>query len=293
MSDSERIRVGAVSYLNTKPLVHGLELGLGRDRIDLSYDVPAVLSERLAAREIDVALLPTIELGRIDGLTLLPGLGITALGRVRSVLLVSKVPVESIRTVALDPESRTSNALVQVLFAEHWGNRPSFPAAPPGGDLSAALDGVDACVRIGDKAMTDEIPDGIEVIDLSEAWHRHFELPFVFAGWIAHADVPFLPELVGWLERSYESGRAAVESIAAEHAASHGVSVATAVRYLTEDIRFRIGPAELDGLRLFLELAARHGLVEHTPEVRLAEVAAADVSSDGRQAALHVTRNAG
>src|SRR5262245_62540185 len=109
------VRIGAVSYLNTRPLVFGLEQGIGGGRIALSYDVPSVLASRMAAGELDVALLPAIELARIPDLAIFPGLAIGSLGACRSVLLVSPLPLDEIRSIALDPESRTSNALVQVL----------------------------------------------------------------------------------------------------------------------------------------------------------------------------------
>ena len=118
----ERIRIGAVAYLNTRPLVFGMEQGLGAERIELSYDVPAVLAERMRSKAIDVALLPVIELAAFPDLELVPGLGIVTQGDSRSVLLVSRVPASKIESVALDPESRTSNALTRVLFSELWEN---------------------------------------------------------------------------------------------------------------------------------------------------------------------------
>src|SRR6188768_2319647 len=110
-------RIGAVSYLNTRPLVFGFEQGLGAERVTLSYDVPSVLAARLDAGELDVALLPVIELARIPDLAIVPGIAIGSFGECRSVLLVARKPLDEIRSVALDPESRTSNALVQVLCA--------------------------------------------------------------------------------------------------------------------------------------------------------------------------------
>ena len=113
---TRKIRIGAVSYLNTKPLIYGLERGLGADRVELSDDVPSVLAERMSRGEIDVALLPVIELARMPDLEVVPGLGITTFGPSRSVQLLSRVPVPAIERVALDRESRTSNALAQVLL---------------------------------------------------------------------------------------------------------------------------------------------------------------------------------
>ena len=105
-----KVRVGAVSYLNTRPLVFGFEQGVAADRIALSYDVPSTLTDRMAAGALDVALLPAIEIARLGNLSIVPGLSLSTIGPVRSVLLVTKRPLREIRSVALDPESRTSNA---------------------------------------------------------------------------------------------------------------------------------------------------------------------------------------
>src|SRR5258705_1751013 len=110
-----RIRAGAVSYLNTRPLVFGIDQGMGADRLELSYDVPSVLASRMAAGELDLALLPVVDLGRIPNLVVVPGLAIGSRRDCRSVLLVAKKPLAEVRKVALDPESKTSNALARGL----------------------------------------------------------------------------------------------------------------------------------------------------------------------------------
>ena len=268
-SDAGRItRIGAVSYLNTCPLIHGLE----RDTpsgIRLSADVPSVLAGRLSRGDVDVALLPVIELGRIAGTRLLPGLGIACRGPVRSVVLVAKRPLAEVRRVALDPESCTSNALVRVLFAGPFGGSPEFvrPGDAADAPLAARLEEFDAVVRIGDKALRDEAdrPAGVDVHDLGEAWMSWTGLPFVFAGWVARGGVDLPMDLPEILDRSYESGRAAIDTIARELSDDHGVSEATAYSYLTESIRFRIGAEEMAGLRRFLELAAAAGLIDSVP----------------------------
>lgn len=285
------LRIGAVAYLNTKPLVYGLEQEIaagGRTSYELSYGVPAVLAEELSGGRIDVALLPVIELAGLAGATVLPGLGITALGAVRSVVLATRTPLDAIRRVALDPESRTSNALVRLLFAEVWGGRPEFVVPREGVDLTELLETCDAAVRIGDKALTDARDrDGaggpgdtlaeVRTLDLSEAWHRHTGLPFVFAAWVSRAsgkravDPERLAELVETLERSYRSGVRNTPSIARDAARAKGLSEDVTMTYLTHDIRYRLGDAELVGLRRFLELAAKHGIVEEAPRVVLAD----------------------
>ena len=176
-----RVRIGAVAYLNTYPLVHGMQRGLGAGRVELSLDVPAVLSDRMQAGQLDIALLPVIELARMPELELVPGLGIVTRGPSRSVLLVSRRPIDAIRTIALDPESRTSNALVRVLCARAWGVEPEFRDGPA--DLQGALEACDAVVRIGDKALFETVPQDCEAHDLGTAWTESTGLPFVFAAW--------------------------------------------------------------------------------------------------------------
>src|SRR5882672_7419839 len=151
-----KIRAGAVSYLNTRPLVFGVDQGLGADRLQLTYDVPSVVARRMASGELDLALLPVVELARIPDLVVVPGLAIGSLGNCRSVLLVARRPLADVKSVALDPESSTSNALAAVLFAEAWGVKPEFVTGPL--DLTEALAEHDAVVRIGDKALFEPLP---------------------------------------------------------------------------------------------------------------------------------------
>lgn len=261
------VRIGAVAYLNTKPLVHGLVHGLGGDRIELSFDVPAGLARGMAAGQYDVALLPVVELGRLPGLEIVPGLGITTSGPARSVLLVSRAPVDEVATVALDPESRTSNALTKLLFAERWRREPVF--LPGSGDLDADLDHCDAAVRIGDKALFQPVPEGARVEDLGAAWTEWTGLPFVWAAWAARPGVVDR-ELYRLLHESRRRGARALDEIAAGYE-WQGVRAPELCRlYLAEHIRHRLGAAEMQAVRQFLAGAARVGEIDEAPPVRLA-----------------------
>jgi len=260
-------RIGAVAYLNTRPLVHGLERGLGRGAIELSYAVPSALADRMAEGALDVALLPIVELARLGDLELVPGLGIVTFGASRSVLLVARTPVEQIRSVALDRDSRTSNALTQVLFANVWRRKPEFSLGPA--SLDDALAGHDAAVRIGDKALFEAPPDGVFVYDLGEVWTENTGLPFVFAAWAAR--VGFVDrELYRILHDSRREGAKVIREIANgyEWNGKHHPSIAFA--YLTEHIRFRLGSAELQAIEKFFRAAHEIGIVERIPEIRLA-----------------------
>jgi chorismate dehydratase len=255
------IRVGTVPYLNARPLVYGFQQGLAAHRMRLESEVPSQLAGRLRRQSLDVALVSTIELGRIPGLTVLSGLCIGSLGPVRSVLLVSRVPVDRIGTLALDPASRTSNALAEILLRERYGVAPA--AHELAGTMEEALADHDAVLRIGDAALFSHPPAGATVTDLGESWTEWTSLPFVYAVWVAREGV-LDQELCEAFHASARLGREAVDVLA------EGTSdPELARRYLTENIRYGLGAKELAGLRRFLELAAARALLPRVPEVRL------------------------
>ena len=262
-----KIRAGAVSYLNTRPLVFGIDQGMGADRIELSYDVPSVLASRMAAGELDLALLPVIELARIPGLVVVPGLAIGSRGDCRSVLLVSRRPLAEVRSVALDPESKTSNALAQLLFALVWGATPMCVVGPR--DLSVALAEHDAAVRIGDKALFEPLPEGAVPYDLGGAWTARTTLPFVFAVWAARPGVVdrAVYEL---LHASRRAGAAALAEIAADYTWTGRQFPELALAYLKDAMRYRLGDPEVAAIRRFLAASAELGLVGAAPPIAFA-----------------------
>ena len=276
-----RVRIGAVAYLNAKPLVRGLELGLGSERIELTHAVPSALAACLAAGQLDIALLPSIELARIPDLTVVPGIGISSRGPAASVLLVTRKALADVRSVALDPDSRTSNALVQILFADVWGGSPEFVAGAPA--LERALELHDAAVRIGDKALFGAIPASCEAIDLGEAWTRRTGLPFVFAVWAARPGV-LDREIYMLLHESRRRGTASRERIAADYLWEGRSWPERSLEYLTRRIFFRLGAPEVEGLERFLEAAHRLGIVPRPTALRLARFTetACDTPEPGR-----------
>jgi len=262
-----KIRAGAVSYLNTRPLVFGIDQGMGADRLELSYDVPSVLASRMAAGELDLALLPVVELARIPDLVVVPGLAIGSLGNCRSVLLVAKRPLAEVRTVALDPESKTSNALARILFAEVWGGTPSFAAGPR--DLALAMEEHDAAVRIGDKALFEPLPSGAIAYDLGGAWTARTTLPFVFAVWAARRGVVDR-ELYEVLHGSRRAGAEALAAIAADYTWHGHQYPRIAETYLRDAMRYRLGDPEISAMRRFFAAAAEIGVIEAAPRIELA-----------------------
>ena len=261
------MRIGAVADLNTRPLVFGIEQGLGAGRVELSYDVPAGLARGMRSGAWDVALLPVIELARPDELEIVPGLGITTRGPSRSVLLVSKKPLDKVRSVGLDPESRTSNALVQVLCCDVWGIAPRFMPGRVG--LDDALLESDAAVRIGDKALFEPVDDRYHVHDLGGVWTEATGLPFVFAVWAARAGIVDR-DLYRMLHESRRAGSKVIDSIAENYTWNGTSRPELAREYLRKNIHFRLGTPELQALRRFLEAAARIGLIDRVPRLCMA-----------------------
>jgi chorismate dehydratase len=261
-----KIRAGAVSYLNTRPLVFGIEQGLGADRLELSYDVPSVLASRMAAGELDLALLPVIELARIPDLRVVPGLAIGSFGNCRSVLVVARKPLAEVRSVALDPESSTSNALTRVLFADAWGGAPAFVPGPR--DLTLALQEHDAAVRIGDKALFGPLPAGTIAYDLGGAWTAHTTLPFVFAVWATRAGVVDR-EVYEMLHASRRAGARELPAIAADYTWNGRQYPEVAFPYLRDAMRYRLGDPEVAAMRSFFASAARIGIIDASPAIEL------------------------
>jgi chorismate dehydratase len=252
------IRVGAVSYLNAKPLYYGL--GDIAPEVSLTMDVPSLLAEKLARGELDVALIPSVEYfrGGNRGYEIIPGIAIAARGAVRSVKLFSRVPWNSVDRLALDAGSRTSQVLARIWLDEAHGVRPPLVEELPLG-VSALESTADAVLVIGDRAMRVPHEPFHEVVDLGEAWHQLTGLPFVFAFWVARGGMD-LGDLPAALEQSRALGLTQAGKLARVHGLRLGLDVSTCYDYLTRALSYDLGESELAGLRRFAVLAARMGL---------------------------------
>jgi chorismate dehydratase len=254
------IRVGSVSFLNAKPLIHGLDADPG---VALSLEVPSRLLDGMRDRRYDVALLPVIDFQRMEGLRLLTAGGIGCDGPTLTVRVFSRVPIEQITTLACDTDSHTSVGLARVLFAELYGAVPEMvplsTTTPRGvADPSSAL------LLIGDKVVCEE-PEGFpQQLDLGEAWKRLTGLPFVFAAWMARDGVE-LGDLPARLERAKRDGLADVDRIIARDAVPRGWPAEVARRYLTKYLQFDVGPDQLRAIERFHILAHRHGVLPSPP----------------------------
>jgi chorismate dehydratase len=255
----DKTRVGAVRYLNTKPLVW--RLAERSPEIDLSFDLPSRLADRFARGDLDVALIPAVEALQHTQYVILSDACIACRGPVWSVKLFSRVPIGKIRTLALDEGSRTSVALVQILLAERAGVRPQL--RPLGIGQSTADTDADAVLLIGDRAIHSPPEPFAEVWDLGDEWCRWSELPFVFAMWTARSGLPAAGEVSAALAQARDEGLANLEEIARDEAAAVGLTTRECLHYLRDNLHFTLGPRERDGLRLFHQHAARLGLVPH------------------------------
>jgi chorismate dehydratase len=258
------VRVGAVSYLNARPLVEGLERWPARFAV--RYDLPSTCARLLHAGEIDLGLIPSIEYLRGGPYQLVPGCAVASDGPVASVAIFTSVPIERVRSIALDTSSRTSVALTRVMAARHFGIAPVFVDHRP--DLRAMVTRADAALLIGDPALfADHAALGLEKIDLGEAWQAFTGLPFVYACWTGRPGA-LSSDDVGALQEARRAGEAGAESVADRFFAGDPARAAMGGRYLRENIRFGLGERERAGLERFFALAADVGVVESSQALR-------------------------
>jgi chorismate dehydratase len=246
-------RIASVSFLNARPLIHGLD----RDpRVRLMLDVPSRLLDLLRDDRADVALLPVIDYQRLDGLTIIPAGGIGSDGATLTVRIFSRVPVDQIRSLACDPDSHTSVALARIILDRRHDLRPEFS------DLSRATDDpTQARLLIGDKVVCEEPLGFPHQLDLGEAWKSLTGLPFVFATWMARSTTPDLPKLHRILSDAKCRGLAEIGDIIRDHAEPRGWPHALARDYLTKHLQFHVGDRELESIRTFHRFAAEAGLI--------------------------------
>lgn len=255
MSPAVKTRLGAVHYLNVRPLVYGLATD---PAFALRYDAPSRCAVLLGRGEIDLGMIPSVEYARADDYRIVPGLSISSLGDVASVALFSKVPVERIRTIAADTSSRTSAALLQILCARRFGIAPEFrPMTPSPAAMFAACD---AALIIGDPALFLE-PDamGVQKIDLGAEWQALTGLPFVWAMWAGRpgaADATVTRRL----QRARDEGVRHTDEIADEYSRGDARCIAIGRQYLRDNMRYGFGEPEQAAIATYFRDAASLGL---------------------------------
>ncbi len=250
-----KIRIGAVNYLNTKPLVCGLaELA---PQADVLFDLPSRLADGLAAGRYDVALIPSIEFFQNPAYIIVSDACIGCRGPVLSVKLFFRVPPEQVRTLALDEGSRTSAALARILLAERFGLHPELRPLPIGDSL--AQTDADAVLLIGDRAIHSPAERFAAVWDLGDEWQRFTGLPFVFAMWTARGGAD-LNGVDTALSAARDAGVRNLEAIAEREAPPLGLTRPECLAYLRDYLYFYLGERELQGLALFHRYAVKLGL---------------------------------
>ena len=286
------LRISIVKYLNTAPLVRGFTHGPLRGKYQLSFTVPSLCAEALRTGAVDIAILPSIELQRIDGLVVLPHLSIASKKSVRSLLLVAKKPMKEVHRIALDRSSRSTQALVRILCAKRWHITPEFFEADP--DLPDMLQQADAALLIGDPALQlsfaanrsgkrggTDVPRGSGasaevaktrppfVYDIVEEWHALTSHPAVLAVWAAKRE-DARPEVVSDFQQSLAFGFRHLDEIASEAARELRLRTTDLRRYLDENIDYTLDEENLRGLKHFYGLAAELALISEAKPVQIA-----------------------
>ena len=243
-----KIRVGAVSYLNTKPLLYGIERSPVMGEIELIIDYPSRIAEMLLNDQIDMGLVPVAVIPCMKEYYINGNFCIGSNGPVASVCIFSERPLEEVTTVLLDYQSRTSVQLARILLKEYWKMRPDLVDAGP--DFRHQIRGTTAGVVIGDRALQQRLVSPF-IYDLGEAWKEFTGLPFVFAAWISNK-----PLDTGFIRRFDDANRAGVKSID-EVIAGNPYPIFSLGDYFTRHLHYRLDEQQRKGLEKFLEYLKR------------------------------------
>jgi chorismate dehydratase len=241
---SNKIRVGAVNYLNTKPLLWGIENTLFLNEIELVKDYPARLANMLIIDELDIALVPVAIIPKLPNANIITDYCIAANNEVASVCLFSDEPIEAIENIYLDYQSKTSVALLKILLQEYWKVQPNLIEATE--NYESKISGTQAGLIIGDRAF-EQLGKNRYVYDLAAAWKAHTGLPFVFAAWVANKELPaaFIQNFNSALSLGQQHLNEIIEK---ENYAFYDLK-----KYYTENISYLLSGEKSDGLKKFLE----------------------------------------
>ncbi|MGO9481697.1 MAG: menaquinone biosynthetic enzyme MqnA/MqnD family protein [Candidatus Kryptoniota bacterium] len=265
MSDSPVVKknLGAVSFLNSRPLIYGIERNLFPHDFQLTKGIPSALAVELNAGKLDVALIPSIAYAKNSPeLCIVPECGIIAHDAVNSIRLYFNKNLKSIRSVAVDISSMTSVVLTKIILAEKFEVKPDLIAARP--DVDKMLASADAALVIGDSALFQTGLADRNYLDLAEEWNDMTGLPFVFAVW-AGKEKTLTQDDVQSIIFSKNLGLDNIDTLCHEAAAEYNTNFELVKSYLTENIQFDLGENEIAGMRHFFELAYYHGALEYLP----------------------------
>lgn len=264
-TDLTATRIAASSYLNSAPLLWSFTRGTQRGTVELTDAVPARCADLVDAGTVEAALIPIIEYQRIPGGALVPDVCVGSRGQVRSVVLATRADnLRDIRSIALDESSRTSAALLKIIFQEFLDLEPVWRPRSP--DLEQMLVENDAALIIGDPAMT--FPrEHLHVFDLASLWHAHTGLGFVFAMWLVRDDASPAARRVDFAA-ARDEGVAKTDEIIDFYAPSLGLSRAELKIYLNENISFSPDEEMRAGMELYFKLAQKHELISEVKPLK-------------------------
>jgi chorismate dehydratase len=271
-----QLRISAISFLNTAPLMWDFDNGETADRLrqhfEISYTIPSRCAEQLKEGSADIGIIPVAAYTMIPDLVIVPDVAIAAKNKVRSILLVSKVAINKIRSVATDDSSRTSAALVEIYLRKFVGLDPGFTRQKP--DLKTMLQWHDAALLIGDPALQART-DGYFVYDLAEEWKRWTGRPFVFAFWAVRKAAlegrTGEPNIAQVFQQSRNNGLQHIPEIAAAWSSKLGLSSGLISEYLTHNVDYSLDAENVEGLRLFFRYGAECGVLPPVPRLQFLE----------------------
>lgn len=249
-----KIRVGAVSYLNTKPLIYGFENGMMKDDVDLMIDYPSKIASMLLKNEIDIGLVPVAIIPEMKEHHIISDYCIGSIGEVASVCLFSEVQIDKIERVLLDYQSRTSVALLKILIKEYWKIDVVFENTT--GDYQSKISGTTAGLVIGDRALKQRKISSY-IFDLSLEWQKFTGLPFVFAAWISNKPLPD-----NFIDLFNDANKVGLQNLAKviENNNSAFYDLET---YFTRNISFKLTEEKRRGMELFLKLVTEKNSLLH------------------------------
>lgn len=271
------LRISAISFLNTAPLMWDFEHGESASRLSehfqVGYTVPSRCAEELKTGLADIGIIPAAAYTSIPGLVVIPDIAIASKNAVRSILLISKVPLEKIRSVATDDSSRTSAALVEIFLRKFVGTNPGFRRQKA--VLGEMLKWHDAALLIGDPALVAKT-QGYYVYDLAEQWRRWTGRPFVFAFWaVRKASLAGLSsdvDVARIFKESRDNGLQHLDEIVAAWAPRLSLPASVVHDYLTRNIDFSLDRENLEGLHLYYRYAAEYKVLPEAPELHFMEL---------------------
>lgn len=242
----EKLKVGAVSYLNTKPLIYGFEQGLMKDEVELIIDYPSNIAQWLLNNKIDIGLVPVAIIPELKQHFIVSDYCISSDGEVESVCIFSDVPINNIQTVLLDYQSRTSIVLAQFLLKEFWQLNPVFERATE--NFQQQIKGATAAVVIGDRAF-EQRKKSKYCYDLGLAWKQHTGLPFVYAAWISNKKLS--KQFTAEFNAANEFGLGRIDEVIEQH--QHHQDEINLKEYYTRFIEYKLTNQKLKAMELFLE----------------------------------------